>query len=147
MREYKGPRFAAVWAAVSNGEKLLNAVKAQGVSIEGYRVWCARHNFPHLGVRAVPGNAALKAAEREIRAGKIFYIARKHGLDVQAIYHRKKCEGDEGERMALALAEIAAAPPIGAICAKHGITIRQLYTWRHATGGLPVPPLLCESAS
>lgn len=144
MREHKGPRFAAAWAAVSNGEKLLDAVKAQGVSIEGYRVWCARHNFQHLGVRTVPGNAVFKAAEREIRSSKILYIARKHGLDVKAIHHRKKCLGEEAGRMALALAEIAAAPSVASICAKHGITNRQLYSWRHATGGLPVPPPPCE---
>ena len=146
MREHKGPRFAAAWAAVTNGATLEDAVKAQSVSVSGYRVWCARHNFARISISAAPGNAVFKAAEREIRVGKIFYIALKHGLKVKAIHHRKKCTGEEADRMALALAEIAAAPSVAIICAKHGITIRQMYKWRHATGGLPkIPP--CESAS
>lgn len=140
MREYKGDKFALVWAAIQNGAMLNDAVKAHDVSLKGYVLWRARHNVAVVAHRSAPLSAAFKSAEREIRAGKIAFIAEKHGLTSQDLYRRKKSTGEEAERLVLALEEMRKAPTTAEVCAKHGFTLTQLYNWRLTTGGLPKHP-------
>ena len=146
MIERKGHKFAAVLAAITRGASLTESCIAHGVSMAGYQKCRKRHNTPAVIPRLGLPDSVFKAAEREIRSGKIFFIAQKHGLHVEDLYHRKKSTGDESIRLAQAIAEVQRSPKVEAICKKHGITRGQLYAWRHATGGLP-KTLPCESAS